>query len=95
MVFRLGGFPTRDVFPGNDPINFAPHVKIPVLMINGKFDYIFPYETSQIPMYQFLGTPEAHKRLVLFDVAHTIPRPRHKMMEEVLNWLDRYLGPVR
>ena len=94
-IFRLGGFPTRDVFPGNDPINFAPHVKIPVLMINGKFDYIFPYETSQIPMYQFLGTPEAHKRLVLFDVAHTIPRPRHKMMEEVLNWLDRYLGPVR
>ena len=39
------------------PFNFVSHVKVPVLMVNGKYDYFFPLETSQQPLFRLLGTP--------------------------------------
>jgi hypothetical protein len=39
-----------------------------------------------------LGTPEEDKQHVVFDSGH-IP-PRISMIKEILDWLDRYLGPV-
>jgi len=39
-----------------------------------------------------LGTPAADKRLALFEGGH-VP-PVQGLMREVLDWLDRYLGPV-
>jgi hypothetical protein len=51
------------------------------------------YETSQRPFLEILGTPDEHKKHVLFDGGHFAPR--HEVMKEILDWLDRYLGPVR
>ena len=62
-------------------------------MLNGSFDFIFPVKTSQEPMFRLLGTPKEHKRRVLYDTGHDIPRI--EMIKETLNWLDRYLGPVQ
>jgi len=28
-------------------MNFAPRVKVPVLMVNGRYDFVFPLETCQ------------------------------------------------
>jgi hypothetical protein len=33
--------------------------------------------------------------IALFDVGNNAPRPRSKALKEVLDWLDRYLGPVK
>jgi cephalosporin-C deacetylase-like acetyl esterase len=33
--------------PDVDQLNFAPRVKAPVLMLNGRFDFIFPPGSSQ------------------------------------------------
>lgn len=74
-------------------INFAPRVKAPVLMLNGRFDYFYPTAPSQEPMFRLLGTPKEHKRRVLYDTGHDVPR--NEMIKESLNWLDRYLGPVK
>src|SRR5262249_19668523 len=68
-----------------------PRVKAPVLMLNGRFDYIFPTATCQEPMFRFLGTSPEHKRRVVYDTAHDIPRP--EAIKESLDWLDRYIGP--
>ena len=65
---------------------------IPVLMINGRYDFFFPLETSQRPLYELLGTPEEHKRWVVYDGGHAVPRT--KFIEESLAWLDEYLGVV-
>ncbi len=95
LVWRLGGLLSNyKPPPFIDPLNFISQIKIPALMLNGRYDYIFPYEKSILPTYRLLGTPEEHKHSVLFDVAHTIPRPRQKMIKETLDWLDKYLGPV-
>lgn len=93
-LLHLCGLATWGLTPAFDPFHFAPHVTIPVLMINGRYDYIFPHETSQVPMFETLGTPIEHKRHVIFEAAHGVYGHRNEMIREVLDWLDRYLGPV-
>ena len=61
-------------------------------MLNGKYDYFFPYETSQLPFYTLLGTPEEHKKIFVYDGGHSVPR--NELIKESLTWLDKYLGPV-
>jgi serine/threonine protein kinase/pimeloyl-ACP methyl ester carboxylesterase len=72
--------------------NFAPRVTMPTLILNGRQDFLFPYETSQLPMLRALGTPDADKRLEVFDSGH-VP-PWNDVIRETLDWLDRYFGPV-
>jgi dienelactone hydrolase len=57
-----GGCDAYKVLPEADPMNFAPRVKAPVLMINGRYDFQFPLETCQEPMFRALGTPPADKK---------------------------------
>jgi serine/threonine protein kinase/dienelactone hydrolase len=75
-----------------DPINFAPHIKIPVLMINGRYDPMRPLEGCQQPFFRLLGTPSADKRHVLLESGHGLPYT--PWFKETLDWLDRYLGRV-
>jgi dipeptidyl aminopeptidase/acylaminoacyl peptidase len=85
----------RDTLPEADPFNFASRVKAPTLMLNGRHDFIFPLESSQLPLYRLLGTPGKDKRHVVFEAAHGLGGHRTGMVREVLGWLDRYLGPIR
>jgi eukaryotic-like serine/threonine-protein kinase len=91
-VFLAGGLDFQKTLPECDPLNFAPHVTQPTLMINGRYDYYKPSETSQVPLFRQLGTPTNNKRHVIFEAGH-VP-PRNLMMTELLDWLDQYLGPV-
>ncbi len=74
-----------------DPINFAPRVTIPILQLNGRYDYNFPDETSAEPFFRMLGTPAEHKRRVMYDTGHNLPP--NEAIRETLDWFDRYLGP--
>ena len=78
--------------PEIDILNFAPRVRVPVLMLNGRYDFVFPSAALQQPMFRWLGTPEGDKRLIQFETGH-VPALKD-IIREVLNWLDRYLGPV-
>jgi len=62
-------------------------------MINGRYDYFFPLQSSQNVMFRSLGTPEKDKRHAVFDAGH-VP-PYNELIKETLDWLDRYQGPVR
>ena len=91
-ILAPAGYTYRELPPEADAVNYAPRVTIPVLMLGGRHDYIFPLETSQKPLFDHLGTPPAHKRHVVMEAGHTLPR--NEVIREVLAWLDRYLGPV-
>jgi len=94
-ILLLGGICGCQRHPASDPANFAPQVKIPTLMLNGREDSLFPYETAQRPLFGLLGTPPAHKRHVIFPGEHNIPwEYRKQYHEEIVRWLDHYLGPV-
>ena len=75
------------------PANFAPQVKVPVLMINGKDDFA----TSQAEIQRYLdllGTPPHLKRSVVFEGGH-VPEDSKTQFRAVLDWFDTYLGPVK
>ena len=78
-----------------DSWNCAPRVKVPVLMVNGRDDFRFPLESSQIPLFRALGTPEKDKKHVLYDGGHAAIVVHPEIMKEILDWLDRYFGPVK
>ena len=93
LVLVSPGFYLQKHHPEVDQLNFAPRIKIPVLMINGRFDFLFPVKLSQEPMYRSFGTPPNLKRRVVYDTGHDIPRV-DDIYKESLDWLDRFQGPV-
>ena len=79
--------------PEVNPINYIGRVKIPTLMLNGKYDLNIPYETRVKPMFELLGTPTHKKELKLYETDHFIPRD--ELIKETLIWLDRHLGRIQ
>ena len=92
-VLYVAGLTMQRGQPEVEPINFLPRIKMPVLMLNGRYDHFFPIETSQLPMFRLLGTAPDRKRHVIYDGGHFVPRGL--LITETLNWLDHYLGPVK
>jgi formylglycine-generating enzyme required for sulfatase activity/dienelactone hydrolase len=74
-------------------VDLTRRVSTPVLMINGRYDYLAPLETVQKPFFDLLATPAEHKRHVIFDTGHS-SFPPSEVIREKLAWLDKYLGPV-
>jgi predicted esterase len=89
-VIYMGGFQLQPSLPEADAVNFAPRVSVPVLMLNGRFDNFLPTASSQEPLFRLLGTPAEHKRRVVYEAAHNIPR--NEMIKEVVNWMEKYWG---
>ena len=92
VVLNVAGLYFVRSQPEADPFNFLPRVRVPVLMLNGRYDEYFPLETSQVPMFRALGVPPSQKRHVIYEDAHRVPRDQ--LIRETLAWYDRYLGPV-
>ncbi|HXI02178.1 MAG TPA: hypothetical protein VNI57_03280, partial [Candidatus Saccharimonadales bacterium] len=94
IILVSGGLQSDEQAPEVDALNFAPRVHTPVLMINGSHDFIFPPREAQEPLFRLFGVPESEKRHYIFDGGHVPPRWQ-EVARESLDWLDRWLGPVR
>jgi cephalosporin-C deacetylase-like acetyl esterase len=97
-ILLLGGLlvmPVHDspMPPEIDAINYAPRVTAPVLMLSGRNDALFPYETSQVPLHRQLGTAPDMKRHVTFAGGHSSFGWTNELIRESLDWLDRRFGP--
>ena len=89
-ILIVGGFGGR-AFDEVAQINYVSRIKIPTLMLNGKYDRLFPPETSANPFFDLLGTPEKDKRICFYETGHFVPKS--ELIKETLNWLDKYFGP--
>jgi serine/threonine protein kinase/dienelactone hydrolase len=78
--------------PEIDLLNYAPRVRIPTLLLTGRYDFETPFETAQRPLFDLLGAAAEHKRHAVFETGHALPVD--DVAHEILLWLDRYLGPV-
>jgi serine/threonine protein kinase/dienelactone hydrolase len=94
VIFLDGGYFLYTPPTGGDQADFAPRLKKPVMMVNGRFDYVFSVDTAQDPLFKMLGTPPADKRHVEFDTPHDVTERRSELIQNVLAWLDKYLGRV-
>ena len=81
-----------DETPENNAVDYAPRIRMPTLMLNGRYDFSAPPDTAQRPLFDLLGTPPGSKRHVILDIGHAIPID--DAARETLPWFDRYLGPV-
>jgi len=91
-LLNLGGL-WGHVRPEVSEINYISRIKLPTLMLNGRYDMTFPYELTVKPMFDLMGTPKEQKKLKLYDTDHFIPK--NEFIKEALEWLDKYLGPVK
>ena len=94
VVFLDGGYFLYTPPTGGDQADFAPRLKKPVLMVNGRYDYVFSAENAQIPLFQMLGAPAADKRHIELETPHDVTDRRAELVQSVLGWLDKYLGRV-
>jgi len=92
VVLNVGGMDMGKALPEADQINFLPRVTQPILMLNGEHDMFFPQKTSQQPMFNFLGTREPDKKILVYKSGHLVPRI--EFVKETLTWFDKYLGEV-
>ena len=92
-VLSSGGLQQNQA-PEIDSWNFAPRFRVPVLMVNGRHDFLFPVDTNQKPLFEALGTKESQKEHILYDGGHRNLVTRPDLIGEVLDWFDRHLGPV-
>jgi dienelactone hydrolase len=94
VVFLDGGYFLDTPPPGGDQADFVPRLKKPVLMVNGRYDFTFPLDASQNPLFNMLATPAADKRHIVLDSPHDVTQQRPELTKAVLNWLDQYMGRV-
>jgi dienelactone hydrolase len=87
-----GGF---DGWSGKLPewsqFNSTPRVKIPVLMLSGKYDYLNPLETDLKPLFKLFGTADKDKHFKIYDTGHAI-WDINEWRRDVLDFLDQYFG---
>jgi formylglycine-generating enzyme required for sulfatase activity/dienelactone hydrolase len=94
LILWSGGFAASS-FPEAAPaiVRAVEETTIPVLMLNGRHDFVFPYATHQVPFFERLGTPPERKRHVVWDAGH-FGFPIGEFLRENLDWLDQRFGPV-
>ncbi len=92
-VLMSGGLPFDGAPPEVEPVNFVPRITLPVLIVSGKYDPYFSVDGAQRPLYNLLGTRAEDKRYYALEAGHA-SLPRAEVVRLVLDWLDRYLGPV-
>ena len=90
-ILVAAGFPNTKPYPEADEINYISRIEAPTLILNGRYDAIFPLETNVIHFYNLLGTPEKDKRLHIIDAGHNFYKKDR--IKPILEWCDKYFGP--
>jgi dienelactone hydrolase len=91
-VFQIPGLNFAPRRKEVDEFNYLAHLRIPTLVLSGRYDDVFPLETSVIPFVERLGVPAEHKRHRVYPTQHFLPRV--ETIRETLDRVDRYLGKV-
>ena len=94
-VLLDGGLAAGSLRPEITPAGYAPRVRIPILMVNGSYDATYQLESSQKPLFALLGSSAENKLHVRYPTGHAVfTLYRNQAIHNILDWLDRYLGPT-
>jgi pimeloyl-ACP methyl ester carboxylesterase len=91
LILVGAGLPAsyRSIVTSANPIYFAPHIKIPKLLVQGRYDEDTPLQTATEPLFKLMVQP---KRLTLYDGGH-VPSVE-VTINATKDWLDESLGRV-
>jgi formylglycine-generating enzyme required for sulfatase activity/AraC-like DNA-binding protein/dienelactone hydrolase len=85
-VLFVGGISLDDVREEIQPEKYAARIKTPTLLLNGRYDFYFPYQSSQLPLFNLMNLSDNNKRHVVVDYAHYVPM--HIVRDETLKWIN-------
>ena len=85
-ILYVGGISLDDVREEIQPEKYAARIKTPTLLLNGRYDFYFPYQSSQLPLFNLMNLDNNNKRHVVVDYAHYVPP--HIVREETLEWIN-------
>ncbi len=94
VAVMFGGGLHVDWPPEYSQVNFAPRITIPVLLQDGRYDFIFPVESSQKPFLGLFGTAPEDKHHRIYATGHS-SWLKNEVRQDELEFLDKYLGSVR
>lgn len=86
-ILYVGGISLDDVREEIQPEKYAARIKTPTLLLNGRYDFYFPYQSSQLPLFNLMNLDNDSKRHVVVDYAHYVPT--HIVREETLEWINK------
>jgi hypothetical protein len=92
MKLNAAGMRMSHTLSEVDPLNFLPHVYQTAPVMNGRYNFLSPIETSQLTMLNLLGTPKKDKKLFLYDSGNGTPL--FDVIKESPVWFDKCLEPV-
>lgn len=75
--------------PEVDPFNYLPWTNVPVLVLNGQYDQVFPVNESQLPFFANLGSTD--KERMPYDTSHFVPL--EKAIPYACEWLQNRQKP--
>ena len=92
VVYIGGGIDERvkPTLPEADNVNFAPYVRVPKILLNGRNDEEHPWLSRGLPLWNLLREP---KELVLVEGGGHVVPPEDRI-PAIKDFLDRVLGPV-
>jgi pimeloyl-ACP methyl ester carboxylesterase len=92
FIFIGAGIPAayRTISAAANPINFASRIRVPKLVLQGRYDEDTPLRTATGPFFKLLSEP---KRLTLYDGGH-VPSVE-VVISTTSQWLEEHLGPAR
>ena len=85
-VLFVGGISLDDVREEIQPEKYAARIKTPTLLLNGRYDFYFPYQSSQLPLYNLMDLNDNNKRHVVVDYAYYVPM--HIVRDETLELIN-------
>jgi formylglycine-generating enzyme required for sulfatase activity/dienelactone hydrolase len=94
VAVLLGGGLYLDYPPEYSQVNFAPRIKIPILIQGGKYDGVLPVESHQKPFLALFGKAEKDKQLRIYETGHAVWNKNEAHKDE-FDFLDKFLGPVK
>lgn len=77
------------VIGGANPVHFAPHIRGPKLIVQGRYDEDIHVASEAEPLFTLLSEP---KRFVVFEGGH-VPTT-DVMLTAAGPWLNEVMGPV-
>jgi eukaryotic-like serine/threonine-protein kinase len=95
-VLAIGGLVPIPMPRHFDIALYAQRVETPVLMVNGREDTLVPLLASEQPLYELLHQANAQTTRKLYPGGHGVLEGMfgQQIRQDVLAWLDQYLGPV-
>ncbi|NNF14094.1 MAG: protein kinase [Gemmatimonadetes bacterium] len=74
------------------PWNYITRLTTPTMVINGEYDFMHPFEESQVPFFDLIAVPDEEKEFVVLPTGH-LPA-NNDVIAHTLRWLDERFGPV-